>query len=68
MPLHNFQFLYLIFDISSPTINLLINIPIKIIKETIGDSALIKAAGGVKDLDTLVQMIEAGCNKIWSWC
>ena len=41
---------------------------VKIIKETIGDSALIKAAGGVKDLDTLVQMIEAGCNKIWSWC
>ncbi|WP_329385130.1 deoxyribose-phosphate aldolase [Anaerofustis butyriciformans] len=36
---------------------------IKIIKETIGDDALIKAAGGVKDLDTVIEMIEAGCNR-----
>ena len=36
---------------------------IKIIKETIGDDALIKAAGGVKDLDTVIKMIEAGCNR-----
>ncbi len=36
---------------------------IKIIKETIGDDALIKAAGGVKDLDTVIEMIKAGCNR-----
>lgn len=36
---------------------------IKLIKSTIGDSALIKAAGGVRDLDTVIEMIEAGCNR-----
>lgn len=36
---------------------------IRIIKETIGDDALIKAAGGVRDLDTLIQMAEIGCNR-----
>lgn len=36
---------------------------IKIIKETIGDSALIKAAGGVRNLDTMLEMIDAGCNR-----
>lgn len=36
---------------------------IKIIKETIGDSALIKAAGGVRTLDTMLEMINAGCNR-----
>ncbi len=36
---------------------------IKIIKETIGDSALIKAAGGVRTLDTMLEMIDAGCNR-----
>ena len=36
---------------------------IRIIKETIGDEALIKAAGGVRDLDTLIQMAEIGCNR-----
>ena len=36
---------------------------IKLIKETIGDDALIKAAGGVRDLDTLIAMAEIGCNR-----
>lgn len=36
---------------------------IKIIKSTIGDSALIKAAGGVRNLDTMLEMIDAGCNR-----
>lgn len=36
---------------------------IKLIKSTIGDSALIKAAGGVRDLDTVIKMIDAGCNR-----
>lgn len=36
---------------------------IKIIKETIGDSAFIKAAGGVRDLDTLLEMKGAGCDR-----
>ncbi len=36
---------------------------IKLIKATIGDKAYIKAAGGVRDLDTLLAMIDAGCNR-----
>lgn len=36
---------------------------IKLIKSTIGDSAYIKAAGGVRDLDTLLSMIDAGCSR-----
>ncbi len=36
---------------------------IKIIKETIGDGAFIKAAGGVRDLDTLLEMKNAGCDR-----
>ncbi len=36
---------------------------IKLIKSTIGDKAYIKAAGGVRDLDTLLAMIDAGCNR-----
>lgn len=36
---------------------------IKLIKSTIGDSALIKAAGGVRSLETLVAMAEVGCNR-----
>lgn len=36
---------------------------IKLIKSTIGDSAYIKAAGGVRDLDTLLSMVEAGCDR-----
>ncbi|SHE44882.1 deoxyribose-phosphate aldolase [Alkalibacter saccharofermentans] len=36
---------------------------IKIIKEIIGDGAFIKAAGGVRDLDTLLEMKNAGCDR-----
>lgn len=36
---------------------------IKIIKSEIGDSALIKAAGGVRDLETLLAMKEAGVSR-----
>ncbi len=36
---------------------------VKLIKQTIGDSALIKAAGGVRDLDTMLAMVDAGCNR-----
>lgn len=36
---------------------------IKIIKETVGDSCRIKAAGGIRDLDTLIKMAEAGCQR-----
>ncbi|MBQ9979048.1 MAG: deoxyribose-phosphate aldolase [Clostridia bacterium] len=36
---------------------------IKLIRGAIGDSAKIKAAGGVRDLDTLLAMKEAGCDR-----
>lgn len=36
---------------------------IKLIKRTIGDAALIKAAGGVRTLDTLLEMVDAGCSR-----
>jgi deoxyribose-phosphate aldolase len=36
---------------------------IQLIKRTIGDAAKIKAAGGVRDLETVVKMIEAGCDR-----
>lgn len=36
---------------------------IKLIKSTIGDSALIKAAGGVRTLDTMLEMIDCGCDR-----
>lgn len=36
---------------------------IRLIKSTIGDSALIKAAGGVRTLDTMLEMIDAGCSR-----
>ncbi len=36
---------------------------VRIIKETIGDSALIKAAGGVRNLETMLAMIDAGCDR-----
>lgn len=36
---------------------------IKLIKSVIGDSALIKAAGGVRDLDTLLEMEREGCSR-----
>lgn len=36
---------------------------IKLIKKAIGDKALIKAAGGVRTLDTLLEMKEEGCSR-----
>lgn len=36
---------------------------IKRIKATIGDAALIKAAGGVRTLDTMLEMMDAGCSR-----
>lgn len=36
---------------------------IKIIKSTIGDGALIKAAGGVRTLDTMLEMMDEGCDR-----
>ncbi len=36
---------------------------IKLIKSTIGDSAKIKAAGGVRDLDTILAMCDEGCSR-----
>lgn len=36
---------------------------IRLIKETVGDSAKIKAAGGVRSLDVLLEMVDAGCSR-----
>jgi len=36
---------------------------IKLIKSVIGDSAKIKAAGGIRDLDTVLRMVDAGCSR-----
>ena len=36
---------------------------IRIIRNTIGDSAQIKAAGGIRDLNTMLAMIDAGCAR-----
>ena len=36
---------------------------IRLIKSEIGDAAKIKAAGGVRKLSTLLEMIEAGCSR-----
>ncbi|SHO43018.1 deoxyribose-phosphate aldolase [Anaerocolumna xylanovorans] len=36
---------------------------VKLIRSVIGNSAKIKAAGGVRNLDTLEQMVKAGCDR-----
>ncbi len=36
---------------------------IRIIRKAIGDSAKIKAAGGVRSFDILLEMLEAGCDR-----
>lgn len=36
---------------------------IRLIKSVVGDSALVKAAGGVRSLDTLLAMVDAGCSR-----
>lgn len=36
---------------------------IKLMRSVVGDSAQIKAAGGIRDLDTMLAMIDAGCTR-----
>lgn len=36
---------------------------VKLIRSTIGNAAKIKAAGGVRSLDTLLAMVDAGCDR-----
>lgn len=36
---------------------------IRLIRDTVGTSVAIKAAGGVRTLDTLLEMVEAGCSR-----
>lgn len=36
---------------------------IKLIRRAVGNKARIKAAGGIRDLNTLIQMAEAGCTR-----
>lgn len=36
---------------------------IRLIRSAIGQSALIKAAGGVRTLDTMLEMMDAGCSR-----
>lgn len=36
---------------------------IRLIRQTIGNAAFIKAAGGVRSLETLVEMVDAGCDR-----
>lgn len=36
---------------------------IRIIRDTIGDAARIKAAGGVRTLDAMLAMVDAGCSR-----
>ena len=33
-------------------------------KETVGNDVKVKAAGGIRDLDTCLKMIEAGASRI----
>jgi len=37
---------------------------VKLMKKLVGDSMGIKAAGGIKDLETALAMIEAGAERI----
>ena len=36
---------------------------IRLIRRTIGNSARIKAAGGIRDLETVMEMVDAGCSR-----
>ena len=36
---------------------------IKLMKSTVGDSAQIKAAGGIRTMETMLEMIDAGCTR-----
>lgn len=37
---------------------------VKLMKETVGNDVKVKAAGGIRDLDTCLKMIEAGASRI----
>lgn len=37
---------------------------VKLMKETVGDEVKVKAAGGIRDLETCLAMIEAGAERI----
>lgn len=37
---------------------------VRLMKETVGDKVRVKAAGGIRDLDTCLAMIEAGAERI----
>lgn len=37
---------------------------VKLMKETVGDRALVKASGGIRDYETAMAMIEAGASRI----
>ncbi len=37
---------------------------VKLMKEVVGDTVKVKAAGGIRDLDTLLAMVEAGADRI----
>ena len=41
---------------------------VKVIKDAIGDTALIKVAGGVRDLDTLLKMYKLGATRFGIGC
>lgn len=37
---------------------------VKLMKETVGDEVKVKAAGGIRDLETCLAMIEAGAERM----
>lgn len=37
---------------------------VKLMKDTVGDEVQVKAAGGIRDLDTALSMVEAGATRI----
>jgi deoxyribose-phosphate aldolase len=39
---------------------------VRLMRETVGPGVGVKASGGIRDLDTLVRMVEAGANRIGS--
>ena len=41
---------------------------VKVIKDTIGDRAKLKVAGGVRDLDTLLKMYKLGADRFGIGC
>ena len=39
-------------------------VDVKLIKDVVGDSMGIKASGGIRDIDTLEELIKAGASRI----